>query len=55
MARAISSLPVPDSPVIMTAAVVGATSLTWRSVFWIASLWPMMPRGLVSIRISSCR
>ena len=40
MARAISYLPVPDSPVIITEASVGATSCTCRSVFWIAAEWP---------------
>ena len=44
MARAISSFPVPDSPVIRTLASVGATSSIWRSVFCIAALSPMMPR-----------
>ena len=38
IARAISSLPVPDSPVISTVASVGATSSTWRRIFWMAAL-----------------
>ena len=39
MARAISSLPVPDSPVIRTAGRRSAPPASiWRSVFWIAAL-----------------
>jgi hypothetical protein len=42
MARAISSLPVPDSPEMNTLASVGATRDTTENTFWMLSLVPMM-------------
>ena len=42
MARAISSLPVPDSPEMNTLASVGATRETTENTFWMDSLVPTM-------------
>ena len=41
-ARATSSLPVPDSPVMSTVLLVGAMVSTSWKMFTIASLLPMM-------------
>ena len=55
MARAISSLPVPVSPVISTEASVGATLRTLSSTPWRAGLWPMSSSKLWAALISSSR
>ncbi len=55
IARAISSLPVPDSPVTSTVASVPATRSIWRRIASMAGLRPMMPWWWLPARISSRR
>ena len=43
MALAMSSLPVPDSPVMRTLALVGATSRSCSKIRFMRGLAPMMP------------
>ena len=55
MARAISSLPVPVSPVMSTVESVGATCSTWRSSARSGGLLPTISTKLCSRWISSWR
>jgi hypothetical protein len=54
-ARAISSLPVPVSPVMSTAESVGATTSTCRSTSRTVGLSPITSSIRRSVRISSSR
>ena len=55
MARAISSLPVPVSPLISTVASVAATRPIWSSTASSAGLRPMISSKLCAALISSWR